>query len=1054
MEMTIEIGGKVGGSLSAAFQKATGGIDDLKKKTNSAKRELSRLGKEFSKGNIHQSQYAAETAKVRAEMRKLEGDMRRVNAISSKIKGGVAKVKAVAGVAAVVGATAIAGATVKSINVAADFEAQMSKVQSKTQASASELNSMRQTAISLGASTSLSAGETAIAMDNLAAKGFDANKIIGAMPGIIAAAEASGEDLVLTSDTVATAINVWSLEATEASHVADVLAMSANQSAAGVHDLAQTFKYAGAPAAALGISLEEVSAAAGIMTDAGLEGGNAGTSLRASLLALNNPAKAQEKIMKKLGFSIKDSNGEAKSLSGIIDGLAKSTENMSEADKVATVAKLVGTEAVSGFLSLMKAGPEKIDNMTTALEKSTGTAAKAAAVMKDNYAGAKEEFFGAVESSQIAFGTPILGVLKDTFQGLTGSVEQNIVTFENLGGKAATALSDILDPFKSAKPEITPELRANPDALAEYESQMAKYDLFKDMDFGDKVVYSLETAMQKAEEWLGGSGGETMGRIFSQLGEIAAKTWVAAFTGAVGGTIGAAMEGNVAGALGLGSAAWMLGGGTMVKGAIGAGRMAVESRNVKKTTAATGTVQQTSTSSKTKKKGSKTTKATAQPPVHTKSKQKNPGKTKAVAQPSVRNTKSAKAPSFFKNAGKGVMNVGGKVAKFGSKAMLPLAFATEAFNVIKSKDKVKASGQAAGGLTGALGGGKVGAAIGTAIAPGIGTAIGGLVGGAAGYIGGKWMGGKAVDVARGDSGPPPTTTPKATNTPPQSNFDGTELNSSASELAATLAASNVSMSELQASTSATGQSMTLLASYTEQASSVMQESFSTLLESASTTGHNMSALSLILGEASGTIYGSFATLQASADTTAHNMSALGIVAGESSGLIYGSFATLQASADMTAHNMSTLAIIAGESSGLIYGSFATLQASADMTVHNISALALVTGEASGMIAGTFYPLQDNTNMATMNMAMLTSQIGQAGGMLIGLFIPLQASSNMAASNMSLLASSIGQASGWISTLQGIQSAGQRVVAALGNLEARINSVPLPGGAAQRVSFDG
>ncbi|PIC80545.1 phage tail tape measure protein [Sporosarcina sp. P18a] len=1016
MEMTIEIAGKVGGSLGAAFKKATGDIDDLKKKTNSAKRELSRLGKEFSKGNIHQSQYAAETAKVRAELRKLEGDMRRVNALSSKIKGGAAKVKAVAGIAAVVGATAVAGATVKSINVAADFEAQMSKVQSKTQASASELSSLRQTAIKLGASTSLSAGETAIAMDELAAKGFDANKIIGAMPGIIAAAEASGEDLVLTSDTVATAINVWSLEATEASHVADVLAMSANQSAAGVHDLAQTFKYAGAPAAALGISLEEVSAAAGIMTDAGLEGGNAGTSLRASLLALNNPAKAQEKIMKKLGFSIKDSNGKAKSLSGIIEDLAKSTEHMSEADKVATVAKLVGTEAVSGFLSLMKAGPEKIDNMTTALEKSTGTAAKAAAVMKDNYAGAKEEFFGSVESSQIAFGTPILGVLKDTFQGLTGSVEQNIATFENLGGKAATALSDILDPFKSAKPEINPELRANPDALAEYESQMAKYDLFKDMDFGDKVVYSLETAMQKAEEWLGGSGGETMGRIFSQLGEIAAKTWVAAFTGAVGGTIGAAMEGNVAGALGLGAAGWMLGGGTMVKGAIGAGKWAMESRNVKKTTAAAGTVQQASTN--TKKKGSKNTKATAQTPVHTKGKQKNPGKTKAVAQPSVRNTKSAKAPSFFKNAGKGVMNVGGKVAKYGNKAMLPLAFATEAFNVIKSKDKVKASGQAAGGLTGALGGGKVGAAIGTAIAPGIGTAIGGLVGGAAGYIGGKWAGGKAVDAARGDSAPP-----KAANTPAQSTFDSSQLNASANELAASLSASNASMSELQASTSTTAQSMSLLATYT--------------------------------GQASGMVQGAFTGLQSGAEMTSHNMSSLAMVTGEASGMIYGSFATLQSSAEMTALSMSLLTSYTSQASGMIYGSFSSLQSNAEMTALSMSLLASYTGQASGMMYGSFSLLQSNTQMTALSMSLLASYTGQASGMLVGLFYPLQASTSMASGNMSLLASYIGQASGWISSLQGIQSAGQRVVSALYNLESRINSVPLPGGtSAKRVSFDG
>lgn len=105
-----------------------------------------------------------------------------------------------------------------------------------------------------------------IVMTEMAAKGFTANQTIAAMPGIISAAEASGEDLALAADTVSSALNIWGLEAAESSRVADVLAMSANESAAGIDDLGYVLKYAGGPAAALGISLEEVAAAAGIMT--------------------------------------------------------------------------------------------------------------------------------------------------------------------------------------------------------------------------------------------------------------------------------------------------------------------------------------------------------------------------------------------------------------------------------------------------------------------------------------------------------------------------------------------------------------------------------------------------------------------------------------------------------------------------------------------------------------------------------------------------------------------------------------------------------------------
>lgn len=152
------------------------------------------------------------------------------------------------------------------VNQAADFDTQIRKAGAIAGASAKELDAMKASALDLGATTSESASSVANAMTEMAAKGFTANQTIAAMPGIIAAAEASGEDLALAADTVSSALNIWGLEAAESSRVADVLAMSANVSAAGIDDLGYVLKYAGGPAAALGISLEEVAAAAGIMT--------------------------------------------------------------------------------------------------------------------------------------------------------------------------------------------------------------------------------------------------------------------------------------------------------------------------------------------------------------------------------------------------------------------------------------------------------------------------------------------------------------------------------------------------------------------------------------------------------------------------------------------------------------------------------------------------------------------------------------------------------------------------------------------------------------------
>ncbi|MDR4318673.1 Phage protein [Niallia circulans] len=290
------------------------------------------------------------------------------------------------------------------VKQSADFDSAMRKAGAIAGANTAEFDAMKQSAIELGANTSKSASEVAIAMTELAAKGFDANQVIAAMPGVISAAEASGEDLAMTSDTVSSALNIWGLEASEASRVADVLAESANSTAAGIEDMQYAFKYAGAPAAALGVSMEELSAAIGLMTNAGLKGENAGTALRASMLALLNPSEKNSKMMESMGIAITDAKGNFVGLSGLVDNISKSMEGMTDTQKAANLAALVGTEAVSGFLALMEAGPKKIDEMTASLEGSEGASKKAADQMKAGIGGALEEMSGAIESLVISIG--------------------------------------------------------------------------------------------------------------------------------------------------------------------------------------------------------------------------------------------------------------------------------------------------------------------------------------------------------------------------------------------------------------------------------------------------------------------------------------------------------------------------------------------------------------------------------------------------------------------------------------------------------------------------
>jgi TP901 family phage tail tape measure protein len=327
-----------------------------------------------------------------------------------------------------VAGAAISAALGYAVNTAADFEAQMDRVGAIAEASAADLDAMSDAAMDLGAKTSKSASEVAQGMEMMAAMGFKANEIIAAMPGVIAAAEASGTDMALVADTMAVSLRTFGLEASQATHVADVLAKTANMSAANIEGMAYVLKYAAAPAHTLGMSLEELAASAAIMADAGIRGETAGTTLRSALLSLTAPSKEASKELENLKVKITDAQGNMLPFADIIAQLKAGMQGWGNAQKAAALETLFGKEAVSGMMAVIEAGPEKIRALTAELQNSTGASAQAAAQMKDNLKGALEQLSGAFETMQITIGNALIPVI----QSLAGALQSVVDWFNQL----------------------------------------------------------------------------------------------------------------------------------------------------------------------------------------------------------------------------------------------------------------------------------------------------------------------------------------------------------------------------------------------------------------------------------------------------------------------------------------------------------------------------------------------------------------------------------------------------------------------------------------------
>lgn len=312
-----------------------------------------------------------------------------------------------------------------------DFESGMSGVRALTSATDEEFLLLKQTAKDLGATTSFSASEAAMGMQNLASAGFTTAEIVAAMPGMLDLAASSGEDLAVASDIAATTLRGFGLEASKAAHVADVLAEVSARTNAAVSDTGEAMKYIAPIANAMGFSLEEVAASVGLLSDAGIKGSQAGTTLRGAFSRLAKPTEDMLEVMDNLNLSFYDSNGQMKSISSIVGMLKGNMAGLTEAEKQNALVTLFGQEALSGMMVLLEAGPEKISKLTKSLQDCEGVASEMSKIRLDNLAGDMEELGGAVETAKLELMDKLNPYLRQGVQWLTTKIPAIQTMLEN-----------------------------------------------------------------------------------------------------------------------------------------------------------------------------------------------------------------------------------------------------------------------------------------------------------------------------------------------------------------------------------------------------------------------------------------------------------------------------------------------------------------------------------------------------------------------------------------------------------------------------------------------
>ncbi|MDM7534783.1 phage tail tape measure protein [Lactococcus lactis subsp. lactis] len=318
----------------------------------------------------------------------------------------------------------IVGIGVAAAKIGGDFESQMSRVKAISGATGSSFDELRQQAIDLGAKTAFSAKESAAGMENLASAGFDSKEIMKAMPGLLDLAAVSGGDVALASENAATALRGFNIDAGQSGHVADVFARAAADTNAEVGDMGEAMKYIAPVASSMGMSLEETAAAIGIMSDAGIKGSQAGTTLRGALSRIAKPTDEMKSKMDELGLSFYDSEGKMKPLKDQVGMLKNAFKGLTPEQKQNALVTLYGQESLSGMMALIDKGPDKLGKLTDSLKNSDGAADKMAKTMQDNMNSSLEQMMGALESAAIVVQKVLAPAVRKVADAVSGLVDK------------------------------------------------------------------------------------------------------------------------------------------------------------------------------------------------------------------------------------------------------------------------------------------------------------------------------------------------------------------------------------------------------------------------------------------------------------------------------------------------------------------------------------------------------------------------------------------------------------------------------------------------------
>lgn len=333
----------------------------------------------------------------------LSGSVKKLNAMD-RVAMKAGRVMLGTGVAA---GTAVAVMAAKANETYSNFETQMKELQAISGATTSQYEQQKKAAMDAGQTTKFTAAESAEAMKYMALAGWDVNTQLKALNPMLKTTAATNGELKTTSDLVTDSMSAVGVGVEGMETYLDKVAMANNKANTNAEQLLRSLVKSGGAAKTLGVSMDDLITATGVLANNGTKAEESGTAMNSILTRIVSNSTAM-KAFDKLGVSLWDADGKFVGLRQTLLNINDAMADYTDEQKATTMAAIAGVHRYSQFGYLLdsvkestKDGASAWDTLESSISNSTGAMNKMYDTTTDTLANAKAIRQSALEDMQI-----------------------------------------------------------------------------------------------------------------------------------------------------------------------------------------------------------------------------------------------------------------------------------------------------------------------------------------------------------------------------------------------------------------------------------------------------------------------------------------------------------------------------------------------------------------------------------------------------------------------------------------------------------------------------